>query len=137
MSELEILTKLNDICSQVNTNQKNLMKFIYNNFISGKSKDTYEQFKKKIILRHRPLFKPPEEPLTEEEDAQRCKYLVWDKGVVRRCKRNHPKGSTYCKSHIDKPNLLNGCDGDGDGDGDGSEEDYSTDDSTESDTSIE
>jgi hypothetical protein len=49
------LTLLDDVCSQVNAYQNKLMKHIYNVYLDGKTKDSYDTYNKKILKRQRPL----------------------------------------------------------------------------------
>ena len=104
---LDNLVKLGDICSQINNYQTKLLTYIYDQYLRGKVKDSMEQYSKKIIKKHRVLFKVVSDDEAEEDVAKRCKFVIWEKGKTRRCKFPIFEGHKTCKRHIDKYSILN------------------------------
>lgn len=97
------LTLLDDVCMQVNTYQHKLMKHIYNVYLDGKTKDTYETFNKKILKRQRPVFNADtddDEDDCELADEKRCSFIIWNKGHMRRCKAPRYEVAANCKRHL-------------------------------------
>ena len=106
-SALDNLVKLGDICSQINNYQTKLLAYIYDQYLRGKVKDSMEQYSKKIIRKHREVFKVVSDDEAEEDDSTRCKFVIWEKGKTRRCKCAISEGYKTCKRHIDKYSILN------------------------------
>lgn len=104
------LTLLDDVCSQINTYQNKLMKHVYEVYFEGNTKDTYGEFKNKIIKRHRPLYvaegSDNEDDYCELPPEKRCSYNIWNKGRIRRCKLVRYKDLDNCKKHFNYDNLF-------------------------------
>jgi hypothetical protein len=102
------LSLLEDVCSQINTYQSKIMHYVYNSYLVGKTQDTYDEFKNKIVKRHRPLYDEDSEDdeAGELPDEKRCNYNIWNKGKIRRCKLARYKTETNCKKHANNEDLF-------------------------------
>jgi len=134
---LDNLVKLGDICSQINNYQTKLLAYIYDQYLRGKVKDSMEQYSKKIIKKHRVVFKVVSDDEAEEDDTARCKFVIWEKGKTRRCKFPISEGHKTCKRHIDKYSILNPKGDESSDSEESSEEEDSSAESAESEESTE
>lgn len=105
------LSLLDDICMQMNTYQTRLMKHIYNTYLDGKTKDTYNDFNKKILKRNREMFNLSHDETdsnsdNELEDEKRCTFIIWNKGNMRRCKAPRYKVDDKCKRHMNRDSIF-------------------------------